>query len=669
MKRLLFFTLVILSNVVFSQEYKLGNVTVEELKETEHKTEKNAAACKLFSKAKTYMTYSNNKGFELVTEVENKIKIYTTDGFKYANHSVSIYTSNTEKEIVNFSDAVTYNLVNGKIEKTKLKSEGEFTEKTSKFNLVKKITMPNVKIGSIVEYKYVLRSPFFSSINEWFFQDFIPVNYSSYQLSIPEYFTYNPFFKGTFNIRSNKSFKNVTHTFTNKESIIGTNRTQATEFYDSKLTYKENVSNYELSNVPSIQDESYVKNIYNYISSISHELASVQYPNTPFELLSTTWEKVANTINASENFGGELVKTGFFEEDVNALLAGKTTNEEKIASIYNFVKNNFKWNGYYGIYTDEGLRSTYKNKTGNVADLNLLLTAILRYAKINAHPVLISSVSNGIPSFPSRTAFNYVVAGIELDGKTILLDATDKYALPNILPARAVNWVGRMIYQKGGSKEVDLETMMLSKDNIILSYVISEDGKASGNLKRQLSNYYAYNYRNSYGQMELESIIQNKEKSFDNIEIENYKSENINDLSAAVIESFDFIDDKHIEVIGDKMYLSPLLFFGLEANPFKLEERTYPIEFRFPFIDKYLVSITIPDGYEVESFPKTENLLFSEKILAHKYIFTNEGKTLKLMLQDEVNTSILAAEDYQNLKEYFQKMVDKQTEKIVLKKI
>ncbi len=64
-----------------------------------------------------------------------------------------------QEESVYISDALTYNLVNGKIEKTKLKSEGEFNEQVlNKFRSRKKITMPNVKEGSVLEYKYTIKT-------------------------------------------------------------------------------------------------------------------------------------------------------------------------------------------------------------------------------------------------------------------------------------------------------------------------------------------------------------------------------------------------------------------------------------------------------------------------------------------------------------------------------
>jgi hypothetical protein len=83
-------------------------------------------------------------------------------------------------------------------------------------------------------------------------------------------------------------------------------------------------------------------------------------------------------------------------------------------------------------------KKKYKDKTGNVAEINLMLTAMLRYASLNANPVLVSTRSNGISFFPNRSAFNYVIAIEVADG--LILDATEQFSSPNILPLRVLNW-------------------------------------------------------------------------------------------------------------------------------------------------------------------------------------------------------------------------------------
>ena len=166
---------------IYSQEYELGKVTIAQLEEKYHPKDTSAVAAILFEKGKTSFNYEEMNGFSTTTEVLVKIKIYKKEGFEWANRKIRHYIDG-KKETVSFSKGVTYNLVNGEIEKTKLKSSGEFTEKINNFWSETKIVMPNVKEGSIIEYAYIIKSPFISNFPEWSFQKNIPVNHSEIQI-------------------------------------------------------------------------------------------------------------------------------------------------------------------------------------------------------------------------------------------------------------------------------------------------------------------------------------------------------------------------------------------------------------------------------------------------------------------------------------------------------
>lgn len=188
-----------------AQKYELGEVTKQELEEKKHPLDPSAGAAILFSRGKTYMTFTENSGFELMTDVEIKIKIYTKEGYEWANKTIPLYMSGSEKETVDISKAVTYNLEGGNIKKTKLKSDGEFMEEVNKYWKKKKIMMPDVKEGSIIEYKYSIKSAFITVFPNWSFQESIPVNYSEYSTKIPEYYVYNPNLRGVLFAKNNKA--------------------------------------------------------------------------------------------------------------------------------------------------------------------------------------------------------------------------------------------------------------------------------------------------------------------------------------------------------------------------------------------------------------------------------------------------------------------------------
>ena len=168
---------------VFSQEYKLGKVTVDELKEKKHPIDSSASASYLFKTGKTNFNLTMDGFWEISTEVSIKIKIYTKDGLKYADQGIPYFVGGNGKEKVFISDAYSYNLVNGKVEKTKLKSESKFNEEVNENWNLKKITFPSVKEGTIIEFSYRTVSPYISNFNDWYFQHDIPVNYIKYDVN------------------------------------------------------------------------------------------------------------------------------------------------------------------------------------------------------------------------------------------------------------------------------------------------------------------------------------------------------------------------------------------------------------------------------------------------------------------------------------------------------
>jgi len=648
-------------------KYELGKVTTTELEQKMHPKDSSAAAAFLFNKGKTYFIYKEGEGFLAVTEVEVKIKIYKKEGYNWANQSVAFYIGGSSDESVTFSKAITYNLVNGKIEKTKLKSESEFIEKTNKYYSQKKIVMPNVKEGSIIEYMYLIKSPYISNLPTWDFQKDIPVNHSEYSANIPEYFTYKPIQKGFFSPVYTTGGHNETITFTNINR--NASYTGASSRSTNDVIYEVTENNFAIDDVPALKEEEYINNINNYRSLVTFEHLATRYPNSTATTNAVNWEGVVKTIYENDNFGPELDKSGYFESDINTLISGLTSQEEKIIAILNFVKSKVKWNGINGYSCNDGVKNAYKTNTGNTAEINLMLTAMLRFAGIEANPVLVSTRSNGIAYLPIRTAFNYVIAAVEIQDGLILLDATEKYSNLNLLPLRDINWFGRIIRKNGTSAEVDLMPKLVAKEAVNMSLTINSDGTLQGKVKSQLTNHFALSFRQNQLALTKDTYLENLENKNNNIDISDYVRENENDLSKPIIENYTFNNSKDIDIINDKMYISPMLFLATKKNPFNKETREYPIDFGFPVESKYNISISIPEGYVVESLPKAMSLSTGENVGSFKYIIGNTEKNIQVVVSENLMTPIVSSEFYPVLKDFFKQMVEKENEKIVLKKL
>lgn len=658
--------------IVFSskaQDFRLGKVSIEELKEKMHPKDSSAVAAVLFEKAENRLVYSQERGFEIEFVVKTRIKIYKKEGYNWANKAFRYYLVNNLREKVSFSEATTYNLINGKIEKTKLKSDGEFDEVINKYWGQKKIAMPNVKEGSVIEYEYTLHSPNIGNPRDWYFQSDIPVNYSEYINCVPEYFVFNTNVKGFIRPKITVEKANKMITIDSKERVVGKMGATTTNFNSDNISYTETKTTYLAENMPAIKEEAFVNNVRNYTTSLEQELSMTKFPNSMMKMYSTDWESVVRTIYEYEDFGPELNKTGYFEDDLKTVLAGLNTQDEKIDAILKFVKSAVKWNDYYGYSCNDGVRKAYKDKTGNIAEINLMLTAMLRYAGLNANPVLVSTRSNGVSFFPNRTAFNYVIAAVENGNNMILLDASDPFSIPNVLPFRALNWLGRLIRKDGTSLPVDLMPKKVSIDLKTMNYSINDKGEILGQLRNQMTTHNAMRFREAIKGVKEDVYLEKLENNNNKIEIKEYSLQNEKEFNLPVIETYSFTGNNLSELIGGKIYINPMLFLTRKQNPFKQENREYPVDYGFPFQDKYAINIQVPEGYKVENLPAPITLTMNENLGVFKYLTNLSGNTIQISVSNQINSSIVLSEDYLALKSYYQKMIEKQNEKIILTKI
>jgi len=648
-----------------AQKFDPGKVTIEQLTQKRHAKDTSAAAAILFKKGKTSLEYRVGEGFLMITECTQRFKIYKKEGYEWANASIPYYTGKEDERVL-IRDAATYNLVGGKIEKTKLRSDGEFIEKTNKLWSRKKIAMPNVREGAVIEFTYSVISPYFQNLPDWTFQETIPVDYAEMKTQIPDYFEYQVHMKGSIIPEVEKN--TMPRRLSGKERVKNM-RTGLMEddFYD--FSFNDKIATYVMRNVPALADEGFVNNISNYTASISHELASVKGFDGKTTLYANDWQSVTQKIYDNTDFGDELLRTGYFEQDLKAILANASDESQKLIAVYNSVRNNMNWDGMYGYQCDKGVRKAYTEKSGNVAEINLMLTAMLREAGIKANPVLVSTRSNGIALYPALTSFNFVVVQAEAGGKSVLLDATDKWAAPDVLPRRDLNWFGRLIRPDGTSELIDMMPKTKSRETVNILAGIEPEGKYSGQIRRQYFDHHSMWFRSANAKLSEDNYLEKLEKSHNGFEVDAYKRDMDGDASKPVSETFAFVHNGSVEVIGDRMYVSPLALLAMDSNPFHQQKRDYPVDFVYPHQEKINLSLTLPDGYAVESLPSVMNIAMPDNVGSFKFVAQAHNKSIQIIANYEMNEAIVPADYYDSLKDFYQKMIDKQHEKIILKKI
>ncbi|SDI37747.1 transglutaminase domain-containing protein [Winogradskyella thalassocola] len=650
MKNLLLTFVIVLSfNFLSAQDYDFGKISDAELQEKYHPKDSASSAAILYRNEDISFFFSSNEGFMQQRKVHERIKIYNKDGFDWATKKIYLYQGTGQRETVNGLKGFSYNLVDGKIEKDKLKSDGKFEEDYSEFTKINSFTLPNVKEGTVIEYQYTVTSPRIS-IDDIIFQFSVPINKLDVRIATPEYYIY----KKQTNLQA-KFTPNVNETYINTRT---------------PFDYKINIININEENIPAIRSEAYAGSINNYRSKMAMELtATLNNMKIINKTYSTTWESVSKTIYDSEDFGGQLSRFSIYKDDLEAALDGIEDDFEKAAAVEKLVKSKVKWNGRYGKYAQNGIRSAYKDGEGNDADINLMVVSMLRSQGVNANPVLISTRNNGIPLFPTREGFNYVICSVQKGEEYLLIDATEEYSTNNVLPQRVLNWQGRLIEDNKVSRWISIQPNKKSLESSMLNVTINEDFSVSGKVAQHLTDYVAYSHRNRYAVLTEEDHIKSLEKDKGDIEISELNIENTKDITQPIKVSYEYELSDGIDEVGDKLYFSPLLFLATKENPFKLEEREYPIDFVIPYTDKYMVNIMLPEGYDVESLPKSEALEFKDANVTFTYLVQQNGKYLQLKAQLDIANPLILPVDYKAFKAFYSKIVEKQAEQIVLTKV
>ncbi len=650
------YSLIVLSLIfgaIHAQNYDFGKVSIEELQQQSFAKDTTINAAVLYCKNKIYYEYTSSQGFELVKEVHKRIKLYKKEGFNYGTYVVDLYKNGSDEEQVLSLKATTYNLVNGTLEKTKMGKESIFKSEYSEHRNQVKFTLPKLQEGAVIEYRYKIRSPFLANVGRIVLQDYIPIVKMEAELAAVEYFNFRKFTSGYLPV-------NLQETTVNGSLVIEGQR------YDNKVNKFKVYAN----GVPPFKKEPYSGNTKNYISAVTFELSYVKYGDGSTKHYATTWEDVAKRVFESSSFGGELSKNSYFKEDVDQLLAGVTVPEEKAAKIFDFVKQKVKWNDGLSLWSGKGVKKAYKEGTGNSADVNLMLAAMLKYAKLDVDMVLVGSTRKVISLFPTIDGFDDVVCRVKFDdNKVIYLDASDAWSAPNILPARVRHGNGKLIAKSGAVQTVDFRTKKPSKSQFTVQCEIDEEGTVKGKVRCNQKEYLAYNFRNKYAQEDEEGLSKRIQEKFELTTIEDYEYKGLKKFGKGITEQFGFEAQNQAEVIGDEIFFSPLLFLKDTENVFKSDERKYPVDFGYGYSNNYMVNIKIPEGYAVSEVPKNGAFKLPENMGVFTYQLNATPGIIQLRVSETISSPLIMTSYYKTLKEFFNQVIAKENEQVVLKKV
>lgn len=657
--------LILFSISVYSQEVpNFGKMPEEYHEMTAYAQDSLAEAVVLFDKGRISLYYEVSEGWKMIFTRHVAIKIFTKEAYDWANQGILSYQDGGRSEKVKIK-GITYNVENNKVVTSKLSKSSIFTEKTNEFWNTEKFTMPDVRVGSIIEFEYSIDSDFFFNLRTWEFQHSIPTMYSELTTSIPEYFRYRLLAQGYY-----QYFKDERNTSkggyvinTNQRSGVNVSRTN---FSKKAVTYDKMDRTLAARNIPAMRQEEFTSTIENYRMKVQFELESTRFPDSPKRDYRSTWETINTKLSKDQNFGKAMNQIGEIREELDQI--SKMNNDEsKIEAVYRLIRTKIKWNYFYSIYAESNLNSAFKEGKGNIADINLALTGALREIGFESYPVLISTRKNGLinHAFPMTKQFNYVIALLKFRDKEFLLDASSN--LPwGFIPQKCINGSGFIIAEDGGrwidlSENVDFRIMHNADVRI------NNDGNIIADVSTEKVMYASFEDRSKILLDGEETRIKEIEES-NNWDVSSYKVLNLTNRNEPLKESYAVVSSEKIEKAGNLLIVNPLLIGAQTENPFKLEKREYPVDFTYPRYYAYQGKITVPEGYQVDELPSSAGLALPERKGRFIYSITQDGDVITITSLVQIKKSLFLPTEYPFLKEFFSQIVEKQNEKIVFSK-
>jgi hypothetical protein len=635
-------SLVLFSSVSYCQKNKdiaaFGKIDKTEIDLKECEFDKNAEAVVLFDVGKFTTNFT---GATLFSQIERhvRIKILTDKGLDKADITIPYYSYKNEQSIRDFS-AQTYNMdASGNTVISKVEKSVVYDKKVNAKYSQQVFTFPNVKAGSIIEYKYAIRGTW---LDDWYFQRDIPVMHSRYTIEAPVELDIVSQQFGSYQVASGHTTR-------------GNN----------------NVYSYTVKGLPAFRDEPYITVNDDYLQRLQSTIIAVTV-NGIRENMLPTWPKVIKALMEDEDFGLQLKRNIPRTADLDLALQPLKSDYDKMLTIHSYVRRNMEYTGVTSIWAIDGVKSAWKDKKGTSGEINLILVNLLKEAGLNAHPVLVSTRENGrvSTSLPGIEQFDKVLAHVRIGSKVYVLDGTEKFTATRLIPLNVMYSEG-LVIEKIDSGEWGWEVLW-DKGNkfntvTIFKAALTDKGQVEGEATITSFDYSRVERMPMLKQGKEQFVKHYFEARNPEFKIENVVITNEDNDSLPLVQALKF--SHPVNESGNYRYFSANIFSGLEKNPFISEERFSDVFFGANQSYSIVGNFEIPKGYVFEEMPKNVRMIMPDTSITMTRLTAVKDNNLTTRVTLEFKKPVYSPEEYPYFMEFYKKLFAILNEQFVVKKV
>ena len=632
-----------LSNTVFTQSIRWGEVSKADLEMTEYPGHPGVDAAILVNTGKVVMLDDISTTFTQ----HKRIKIFSESAFEKWGTIEAIYGNGIDISEV---AAQTIWVEDGEVKKATLNRRDFFRENVvGGRNGLKqlKFTFPQLKKGVIIEYKMTRTAELY--FPDWYFQSTIPTRSSELILEV----TSRVAFVG---IQRGMPIPLAVNDGETRKSLTGS-------------MYNVNYQRIVKNDIPPVTEEAFGKDLHDLQNRVSFEVHQY-YNGIAAVTVDRSWQKHATDFTEVELYKNLSKDIQLLKEKTNSVIANASNNEEKVKLIFDYVRDHIKVSK--DLEVERGLNRAFEQAATGVTAIeqDQILIKMLRYANLEANWVRCKRREEGEIYRDSYISDNYtlLVYTKTPEGKEFILNAIDPNSHYLYLEEEFLNGEGFLLAPVGKWVKLNQRGRYIRRS--MATVQLQNNGTLEGELDFLTDGYAGVESRKALRDVLNDGVKYLSDEIFadQTALLKDIRMENQEDPAKALIVKAQLKMENYAQPVGDKMYLNPIVFDRQGENPFKQDTRQGLIDMLYPREYVFASEITLPEGWVVEELPPAISFRLPLDGGEVRRTLSNEAGKLVTVLQLKLKNATYGAQLYPEIKRIFGILVTAHEDQVVLKK-
>lgn len=504
---------------------------------------------------------------------------------------------------------------------------------------------------SVIEYTKKLKKPEF--FDRFHFISGYPVEYSQVKITYPSSVNIS------FYERAFKNYDVIKNETTDKKG--------------------NKVVTWELKDIPAFKSEPGSTNMNNHYPHIVAQIVSYEVNGEKKELIGS----VEQLHKFYEEFLLQKEKETNRKElndVVRGLIENKTTELEKMDTIYKWVQENIKYiafeDGING-YVPRSCDIVMKNRYGDCKDMGNLLVEMLSFAGVkNVYVAWVGTdnIPYQMSEIPSPLTCNHVIAVVEKeDGTFYYLDATGS-EMGFMLPPDVIQEKEILIHKGPGKFQLYKVPAVPADSNYFKMLIEYTYDPATDSIRGKGIDYFG-GYERQSRTYELKNS--DPEDLFDYVKeitlggrnrytLHDYKLINLENNNAELQIEYSFASDNLIIEHEGDFILSPVLFRP-RLTQYNIPDYTLDRSKAHHRMVDYTYRFKIPEGYKLKHLP--ENISYTHQLFNFDAKYSTEGNVVVIWLSYRYHLLVIPPSLFKDWNDFSDHVNKASTQNIVLQKI